>query len=141
MGLVHHPTTYNDPLWGQDADVRDETERQILGFQGPGRVVAGQSVGRLPPTRCQRWARGKPFQTISMIGAQTRKWIRLSVVGKAHVPHLRVQEAVEHASMHNSSTPDTSAYGDVEKGVEPLGGSPALLGERCGVHISVEGHW
>src|SRR5262245_4712374 len=76
-----------------------------------------------------------------MIGAQTRKWICLPVVRNADVPHLRVQEAVEQAPMDYSPTPDTSAGGDVQQGIKALGGSPALLSKRRGVHISIESDW
>jgi hypothetical protein len=59
----------------------------------------------------------------------------------ADVPHLRVQETVEQAPMDHGTTPDTSADCNVEKGIKPLGGSPALLSKRRTVHISVESYW
>jgi hypothetical protein len=43
--------------------------------------------------------------------------------------------------MDYSTTPDTSADGDIEKGIEALRRSPALLRKRCGVHIGVESDW
>ena len=57
------------------------------------------------------------------------------------MPHLRVQEAVEQAPMDDGPTPDTSADGNVEKGIKALRGSPVLLSKRCGVHIGVERDW
>ena len=43
--------------------------------------------------------------------------------------------------MDHGTTPDTSADGDVEKGIKALRCSPALLSKRCGVHIGVESYW
>ena len=57
------------------------------------------------------------------------------------MPHLWVQEAMEQAPIDHGTTPDTSADGDVEKGIKTLGCSPALFSKRRSVYIGVERYW
>src|SRR6266851_502244 len=141
MLLMQDTTSHDDALWYQRANKRDQTQREIAGCQRPGRMVGGQLVRWRVPAGCQGRTGGESFQTIAMVGTETREWIHLPVVGNADVPHLRVQEAVEHAPVDHGTTPDTSAYSDVEKGLKALGCSPALFSECRRVHIGVESYW
>ena len=63
-----------------------------------------------------------------------------AVVRDAHVPHLRMDQAVHHPSVHEPTAADPGAHGEIDEVVEPLRRAPSALAQGGGVDVGVEAH-
>ena len=66
--------------------------------------------------------------------------VAFAVVRDAHVPELRMQEAVQEPAVRHPPGPDPRADGDIGEGVETDRSSPAVLAERRRVDVGVDGN-
>ncbi len=101
-------------------------------------MVVGQVFGRLPPARLHRRAAGETFQAVAVKRADAGEWIGPEIVGHADVPHLGVHETMRQLSVEQPAAADSRSNRQIDEGVEPAAGAPALLGQRRGVDVGIE---
>ena len=63
------------------------------------------------------------------------------VAARKYVPDFRMHEPVQRRAVHQDSTADTRADGDVHQMVYVARGSPAMLRQRRRIDIGVESDW
>src|SRR5262245_31275782 len=49
LDLLHYPTPHDNAVWHQHADTHGQCRGKVLGFEGPGRMIAGQRRTWLAP--------------------------------------------------------------------------------------------
>ena len=101
-------------------------------------MVVGQVFGRFPPARLHRRAAGETFQAVAVKRADAGEWIGREIVGQADVAHLGVHETVRQLSVEQPAAADSRSNRQVDEGVQPAAGAPALLGQRRGVDVGIE---
>ena len=110
-------------------------------LQFPRGMPNGQRLRFLAPALFHRNASRQPFKTITMERAAARKRISRPIVRHANVAHLRMQQAMHHASVHKRTTTDTRANRQIQKIIEVLRRTPAPFTEGSAIHIGINAHW
>ena len=133
-----HPAAEDDPFGGEDEDDVRQAEREVLRLQLPDLGV-GQLLPRPAPALAQRGPRGEALEAVAVERAGAGEGIALAVVRDQHVADLGMEQAVDRPPVDEDPAADPGADGDVDEGVEPLGGAVAPLAHRGGVDVGVEG--
>ncbi len=75
-----------------------------------------------------------------MVRARTSVGVAIPVVGNEHVPHLRVDQAMDQLPVDHAAPTDARADGQVDEGVQSLGSAPAVFAQGGGVYVGIEAH-
>jgi hypothetical protein len=113
---------------GDSVKITFTTEGDVVRLQRPGLRIQ-QLVGKDTEALPKGLAGRQPFEAVAVVRAATRERVAASIVRYAHVPELRMQQAVRHLTADDRPTADPCPYGDVTERLETLRGTEAPFTE------------
>ncbi len=111
MRLLTDPAAQDNPLRGEGVNVTAQRQRDVFGFQFPGRVFRRQGFGALAPAFFDGRAAGQPLEAIPVKRTDALERVARSVVRQGQVTGFRVQQPVNQLTVHQEAAADARANG------------------------------